>query len=76
MAKNTVSCFSGSNFFIMYFETNQKIKDVMSDVDEQQILVHFRLNLNNISLYFRAGFGSADYTRRPPREDPMHEKTP
>jgi hypothetical protein len=24
----------------------------------------------------RAGFGSADYTRRPPREDPMHEKTP
>ena len=23
-----------------------------------------------------AGFGSADYTRRPPREDPMHEKTP
>ena len=21
----------------------------------------------------RAGFGSADYTRRPPREDPMHE---
>jgi hypothetical protein len=23
-----------------------------------------------------AGFGSADYSRRPPREDPMHEKTP
>jgi hypothetical protein len=25
---------------------------------------------------FWAGFGSANYTRRPPREDPMHEKTP
>jgi hypothetical protein len=34
------------------------------------------LNLGVPVVNFRAGFGSADYTRRPPREDPMHEKTP
>ena len=49
MAKNTVSSFSGSNFF----ETNQKIKDVMSD---GRMWLNSRswcsLNLNNISLYF------------------------
>jgi hypothetical protein len=44
MAKNTVSCFSGSNFFRMYFETKDKRRHVgWSDVDEQQILVHFEL---------------------------------
>ena len=53
MNKNTVSSFSGSNFFRMYFETNQKIKDVMSD---GRMWLNSRswciLNLNNISLYF------------------------